>query len=393
MEDNFPYDLKTQEEIKTFFKNKLKSKKKYTYSISNEGNLEKYDSKSGDLLSSITLKYYRPLTKEEIQEMENVRVEEIIKLEEEIDIQKALLRKAYDEYKETKVAINVVRINQEIAELESKKVLLRSPVRDFINLESVEKRRIYFDNPYESRKEEFVYQMFYRDFPLWKLYGKYTDSKESYETLEKKQTSLVAGEVVLANGKIARIFGDVEDEYNGFMSIYNINDFVYQDTRFSSPYQAFEAYRLTEAGAEELRNKILQSRSIKFIQITSKKIMTPLKDTKGVWKDILRNYYEQNPELVEKLLKTNNDILVFADPSKYVGGVGFLTGQEELLDSKKWKTPNIVGEVLMELRTEFKEGIEIKEGGSSFNESTKTEEEVKNQRKGSIISVMRKKRY
>ena len=47
MEDNFPYDLKTQEEIKTFFKNKLKSKKKYTYSISNEGNLEKYDSKSG----------------------------------------------------------------------------------------------------------------------------------------------------------------------------------------------------------------------------------------------------------------------------------------------------------------------------------------------------------
>ena len=383
MEDNFPYDLKTQEEIKTFFKNKLKSKKKYTYSISNEGNLEKYDSKSGDLLSSITLKYYRPLTKEEIQEMESVRVEEIIKLEEEIDIQKALLRKAYDEYKETKVAINVVRINQEIAELESKKVLLRSPVRDFINLESVEKRRIYFDNPYETRKEEFVYQMFYRDFPLWKLYGKYTDSKESYETLEKKQTSLVAGEVVLANGKIARIFGDVEDEYNGFMSIYNINDFVYQDTRFSSLYQAFEAYRLTEAGAEDLRNKILQSRSIKFIQLTSKKIMTPLKDTKGVWKDILRNYYEQNPELVEKLLKTNNDILVFADPSKYVGGVGFLTGQEELLDSKKWKTPNIVGEVLMELRTEFKEGIE----------TTKTEEEVKNQRKGSIISVMRKKRY
>jgi hypothetical protein len=121
--------------------------------------------------------------------------------------------------------------------------------------------------------------------------------------------------------------------------------------------------------------------------------MTSLKDTKGVWKDILRNYYEQNPDLVEKLLKTNNDILVFADPSKYVGGVGFLTGQEELLDSKKWKTPNIVGEVLMELRTEFKEGVEIKEGGGSFNETSKTEEEVKNQRKGSIINAMRKRRY
>ena len=392
MEDNFPYDLQTQNEIKTFFKNKLKPKKKYTYSVSNEGNLETYDVKTGELINSITLKYYRPLTIDEIDIIERTRLEEIIKLEEEIDIQKALLRKAYQEYKETKVGSNVLRINQEIADLESKKVLIRSPLREMIDLESVEKRRIYFDMPYEVRKEEIVYKMFQRDFPLWQLYGKYTDSKESYETVEKKRISLVPGEVVLANGKIARIFGSPEDEINGFMSIYNINDFVYQDTRFSSLYQAFEVYRLTEAGAEELRNKILQSRSIKYIHITSKKIMTLLKNIRDVWKDILRSYYEQNPELIKKLIDTNEDVLVFGDTSKYVGGVGFVTGQDEILDSKKWTTPNIVGEVLMELRTEFKEGVEVKEGGS-FNESAKTQEEVNIQRKGSIINSMRKRRY
>uniref|UniRef100_A0A6C0D730 NADAR domain-containing protein n=1 Tax=viral metagenome TaxID=1070528 RepID=A0A6C0D730_9ZZZZ len=392
MEDNFPYDSQTQNEIKTFFKNKLKSKKKYTYSISNEGNLETYDSKTGELINSILLKYYRPLTKEEIDDMERERIESIIQVEEQIDIQKAMLRKAYQDYKETKVATDVVRINQEIANLDAQKVLLRSPVREIIDLQSIEKRSIYFDMPQEKRKEELVYKMFTRDFPLWKLYGRYTDSKESYETIEKKRVSLVPGEVVLANGKIARIFGPVEDEYNGFMSIYNINDFVYQDTRFSSPYQAFEAYRLTEAGAEDLRNKILQSRSIKFIQITSKKNMTLLKNTKNVWKDILRVYYEQNPDLVKKLIETNEDVLVFADISSYVGGVGFLSGQEELLDAKKWKTPNLVGEALMELRSEFKEGFEVKEGGS-FKESAKTEEEINKQRKSSIINVIRKRSH
>lgn len=392
MEEKFPYDSQTQNEIKTFFKNKLKSKKKYTYSISNEGNLETYDSKTGELINSITLKYYRPLTKDEINIMEEERINSIIQVEEQIDIQKAMLRKAFQTYKETKVANDVLRINQEIANLESQKALLRTPVREIIDLQSIEKRSIYFDMPQEKRKEEFVYKMFYRDFPLWKLYGIYTDSKESYETIEKKRISLVPGEVVLANGKVARIFGPIEDEYNGFMSIYNINDFVYQETKFSSPYQAFEAYRLTEAGAEDLRNKILQSRSIKFIQITSKKNMTPLKNTKNVWKDILRSYYEQNPELVKKLLETNEDVLVFADPSSYIGGVGFLSGQEELLDAKKWKTPNLVGEALMELRSEFKEGFEVKEGGS-FKESSKTQEEINKSRKAAIINVMRKKHY
>lgn len=392
MEEDFPYDLQTKNEIQNFFKKKLRSSKKYTYSVSNEGDLETYDSKTAELINSIKLKYYAPYSIDEIEELNKKRVEEIIKLEEEIDIQKDLLRKAYQEYKETKVASDVLRINEEISNLESKKTYYRSPVRNIIDLESVEKRKIYFDLPYEIRKEPLVYKMFYRDFPLWKLYGKYTDSKESYDTTSKKELLLVPGELVLANGKVARIFRAPDDEFNGFMSIYNINDFVYQETRFSSPYQAFEAYRLTELGAEDLRNKILQSRSIKYIQITSKKLLTPLKESKKVWADILRTYYSQNSDLVEKLLNTKEDVLVFADNSSYVGGIGFLPGQEEVLDSTKWKYPNIVGEVLMNLRTEFKENVETQSGGK-FNESTITEEEVQKQKKGSIINVMRKRNY
>ena len=261
---DFPYDFKTQVAIKDFFINRVKpSQRKKKYSISNEGALETYDTKSGELISSIPLYYYRPLSKEEIDIMDTQRIEEIIKIEEQIDIQKGLLRSAYAEYKSSsklsehalidavisfyesvgkgdkkdevpklvtkygtgiwaslsrkydpsivktwetnynadiskgkKSVSEIVRINEEIGDLEKRKVYIRSPVRSMIDLEGVEKRRVYFDMPFEVRKAETIHQMFYRDFPLWKLYGKYTDSKEVYDTSEKQKISFDHSSVI-----------------------------------------------------------------------------------------------------------------------------------------------------------------------------------------------------
>jgi dephospho-CoA kinase len=102
-DSEFPYDEKTQIQIKDFFnhvaKKKEKKKDTLTYKRNPEtSNLEVYDKKTGDLVSSIPLYYYRQITKEEIEKMETERTEAIIVLEEQIDIQKALLRKAYDDF-------------------------------------------------------------------------------------------------------------------------------------------------------------------------------------------------------------------------------------------------------------------------------------------------------
>lgn len=380
----FPYDSKTQVEIVNFYK---KPSKKLIYSVNNQGDLEIYNKKSSTLESSIHLQYYRPLTKEEIDTMDNERIAKIIELEEQIDIQKALLRNAYRIYKSTTVMADVLRINEEIRILEVKKVAIRSPIRHEYYIPSIQKNKVFFDMPYEKRMVDNITQVFTRDYPLWKMYGKYTDSKEIF-TSEKKH-ALVNGEIFMNNGKVARLFNEALEEYNGFLSIFNINDFIFEEVRYASPYQAFESIRLIEY--PELRKKIMGSRATPFMKITAKKITTPIKNMKDTWKGILRAFYEQNSTYLEKLLKTNEAILVFANTTSYLGGVGLDAGQEDVLNVTKWKYPNIVGEVLMELRNEFKQIDEedAEKSVTEFNESTKTEKEIKAQKAGAIINNKR----
>ena len=403
---DFPYDETKQKQIKAFFNHiatkKEKKKDKIFYKRNPEtGNLEIFDKKTGDLVSSIPLLYYRPITKEEIDTMKTERIDAIISLEEEIDIQKSLLRKAYTEFKNTKNSETFIQINNEIKDLELKKTFLRSPVRDTKIIESIETRQINLDKEFEVRKLYDVQISIYREFPLWKLYGRYTDSKEVIDVAEQETTKLLPGELFLKNGKIARVFNDIDND-NKNLSIFIQREFVYNDVRYSSPYQAFEAIRLLELGYEDLRNEILNTRGTRLIRMISKKINKPIRDTKLIWRDILLNFYQQHEDLLDGLLNTNNDILVFGNSVPYLGGVGINAGDDEVLDISLWKNikysstileSNIVGNVLMELRSDFREKDKrdlVKVGGS-FTESSKTEEDEENAKKAAIIHHMKKR--
>ena len=387
---DFPYKKDIQNTIKAYFKNRINPKKNMRYTFTSEGDLETYDVKKGSVIDTINLNYYRPITKEEFEENNNARIAAIIETEEQIDLYKSLLRKAYEEYKTNGDARSVVECNQEITNLEKKKIAIRSPVaflKTFPDDEGIEKRTIYFDMSFEKRKIKDISYMVYRDFPLWKLYGKYTDSKDIHEATKLK--SLVIGEVYLNNGKIARIFNNVEDD-NGFLSIFNMIDFVYKNTKYSSPYQAFEVVRLSENGFVDVVKKIMDTRSIKQMQVRANAFKQPVKNIKAVWKDILREFYQQNGELIQKLIKTNDDILIFGNTISYIGGVG-LAGQEEIIDVGKWLYPNVVGEVLMELRSEIKEiDDNEKTKAESFTASSVSVDELANRKKGAIINAMKK---
>ena len=401
----FPYDAKAQIEIKEFFKNiastKVKKKVKFFYKRSPEsGDLEVYDKKTGDLLSSISMYYYRGLTKEEYTTMDKLRVDAIVALEEQIDIQKELLRDAYDEFKKTRDSEVYMQINNEIKALELQKTFIRSPIRQAKIIESIETRRVNFDELYEKRKATDIQFTIYRDFPLWKLHGKYTDSKEVLEVSEQDEVVLLPGEVFLKNGKIARIFNDINNE-NTTLSIFIQRDFIYDDVKYSSPYQAFEAVRLLELGYEDLHNEILKTRGSRLIKMIGKKINKALIDTKVIWRDILSNFYQQNEDLLKELLATKNDILVFANSISYLGGIGINAGADEVLDTTLWKktkidtlvlSPNIVGEVLMELRAEFKENdiSDIVKVGGDYSSEVKTVEEQEKAKKAAIINYKKK---
>lgn len=402
----FPYDETKQKQIKAFFHHvatkKEKKKEKFFYKRNEKtGNLETYDKKSGDLVSSIPLYYYRPITSEEYQAMDKKRLDDIIALEEQIDIQKGLLRTAYNEYISTNSAENFIKINNEVKELELKRNYLRSPIRIPKIVESIETRNVDFDKIYEVRKAYDIQFMIYRDFPLWKLYGRYSDSKEVFEEAEKPSIVLLAGEVFLKNGKIARIFNDIDNENNN-LSIFIQRDFVYENVRYASPYQAFEAIRLNELGYTMLRDEVLKTRGSRLIKIIGKKINKPIKNTKNVWHNILYSFYTQHEDLIEILFSTKNDVLVFANNIPYLGGIGIVAGTDDVLDTSKWKAhkfdseiiePNLLGNVLMELRTEFKQinNTDLVKVGGTFTESAKTASDAEKQKKTAIINYMKKR--
>jgi predicted NAD-dependent protein-ADP-ribosyltransferase YbiA (DUF1768 family) len=404
---DFPYDETKQNQIKAFFNHiatkKEKKKDKLFYKRNPEnGNLEIYDKKTSDLVSSIPLYYYRPITSEEIDIMERERIDSIITLEEQIEIQKALLRKAYNEFKTSGSSERLLQINNEIRNLELKKSYIRTPVRDTKIVESIETRNINYDKEYEVRKAYDIQFTIYRNFPLWKLYGRYTDSKEIVNVIEQEKVILKAGELFLKNGKIARIFNDIDND-NKNLSIFLQREFIYNDVKYSSPYQAFEAIRLLELGYQDLHDEILKTYGTRLIKKIGRKINKPLRDTKLVWRDILLNFYTQHEDLLNELLNTNSSILVFGNSIPYLGGVGINAGDDSILDSALWKQvkydsiilePNIIGKVLMEIRTQFKESdkSDIVKVGGDYSESAKSEEDVEKAKKSAIINIM-KKRY
>ena len=139
----------------------------------------------------------------------------------------------------------------------------------------------------------------------------------------------------------------------------------------------------------------MKSKSIKYIKAIASKIKKALVNTKEVWKDILTEFYTQNPDYIELLIDTKNTILVFANNPNlpYIGGIGFEAGTE-VYDKTKWKTlkigdvivgPNIVGNVLMELRTEFNESIPQVESAEVYDSYT-TDEEKEKQKTAAIIN-------
>ena len=122
-----------------------------------------------------------------------------------------------------------------------------------------------------------------------------------------------------------------------------------------------------------------------------KKINKSLKNTKEIWKDILKIFYEQNTFLISDLLNTNDSELVFANNISYLGGIGITIGTEEVLDPNLWKTPNIVGNVLMELRSEMSETVPEEQTGGEIKEIYKTDETKEKEKKAAIINAMKKR--
>jgi len=76
----------------------------------------------------------------------------------------------------------------------------------------------------------------------------------------------------------------------------------------------------------------------------------------------LRAKFQQNPELMEKLLATGNMVLAECAPRDKIWGIGLAEDDARIQDPQQWKGQNLLGTVLMEVRSDLRCWVAVSDG-------------------------------
>jgi len=371
-----PYSEDIAKRIKMFFKKRKNNTKQFTYS--DTGDLE-VRSKSGAVEDTIRLRTFvlhEEKTREAIFDERKDALGEA-----EAQYEKALeeLRRAQVEYRATGSMQPVLAAQQAAKEADQRLTRIRYGTRDILSLPNPETREILFENYYGDRVEKSkevrrlfknkdpygkeLYRLAVLELPYTQFYGKYIDTPvRQPQTGGKRRNSMDTSvpsdgtlRQKLRDGRWVRFFFETEGP-TGFLSPFWPVEFTMDSVRYVSAYQAFEYQRATEAEMDGLKKNILQTRSVRTIRFLTKDLHTQPKNVPALWLRIFTAVYQQHPELARKLLETETDTLVFADPRDGPSGIGLAEGTREALDSSKWKGTNAVGMALETLRYSLREG-------------------------------------
>ena len=372
------------------------------YTYNDAGNMEIRTS-TGAVDQTIILRTYVPHDPLVRETMDQDRMDALGLADEEYEGALATLRKAVQTYRTTGAVQPVLAAQKAVSEADQILTRVRYGTRGIQALPNPQVREVLFDDiddKYEVRRlfkhddpySKNLYRLTVLEHPFMKLYGTYVDSPDALPgqdvdaPMEESVPSDAAVRQKLRDGRWARIFREVDDDNNGFLSPFWPTDFTVDSVRYSSAYQAYEYQRASEAGLEQMKKAIMNTRSTRSIQFFTKKLEKQPKDVKGLWLRILTAVYQQHPELKEKLLKTGTDALVFADVRPGPSGTGVGERTKECLDPSKWTGENAVGLALETLRYQFREGSAA-EAAADTNPTTSviTEEEQEKARTGAII--------
>ncbi len=399
--DEVPYPQEQVKRIEFFYKKRERDRRRYRPTDS--GDLAIH-SKSDEMEETIRLLTYVPHDPAVREKMDQNRLDAIGFAETQYEDAILVLRQAMTEYRRSGAVQPVVAAQKAVAEADQVLSRVRYRTRGLQAMANPEIRDIFFDQAKEQRKlfsgkekdpfNKELTRLITLEQPLYTFYGTYVESGPDVEIGQDVDESMEKGgddgltRRRLRDGRMARIFFDVEDGPNMFLSPCWPVEFTMEDVRYFTAMQAFEAERARSAGQEGLRTNILRTRSTRTMRFLTKKFETQPKDVKGLWLRIFTAIYQQHPELKERLLNTGTDALVFADIRTGPSGAGFGEQTKEVLDPARWTGENALGLALETLRYQFREGT-AKEAAETDapTESVITEEEQKKAKVGAIIQA------
>ena len=399
--DDPPYPQEQVKRIEFFYKKREHNRDKYR--PTKTGDLAMY-SKTGELEESIHLLTCVPHTPEMREKMDQTRLDAIGFAETAYDDAMVELRAATQRFNESGATEGFLAAQKAVTEADQVLSRVRYRTRNIQVLDNPETRDVDFNKAKEQRKlfsgkdpfKKKLFRLVTLEHSLYNFYGTYVEGGPDAEAvdIDSQVDKAVpsAGETRrrLKDGRMARVFFDVESntDSNTFLSPCWPVEFTLDETRYFTALQAFEAERARMAGQEALRASILRTRSTRTMRFLTKKFDTQPKDVKGLWLRILTAVYQQHPELLQKLMATGTDALVFADVRQGPSGAGFGEQTREILDPARWTGENAMGIALETLRYQLREGNAKESAGTTtVKESVITTEEQDKAKVGAIVAA------
>jgi len=328
-----------------------------------EGNLMiKENNPVGLPAGTVTLRAFSSLRPEELEELETQRQEHQDDVESKYVIKLKELRTAYDMYQsspqDASLAFAVVNLNEEVRRLSVLRNKALYPEQWTSILSNPEIRSLLLSQTHEERK--FGYDAY--------LYKRLSMSRMDAEGHYRAHGEGAQGQE--GGGETTVLFiTDVDDPHTGQFHPVTETEFVYNETKYASPYQAFEVERFKELGDEEMIKNLLGTRSWRTIKQIVSQDSRSAKQPLVLWQDILEALYTQHKEMAEAL--------------KATGSARF-----HLMD-KQIGTPDY-SNALVSVRTKLKErDEEAPSGPGDVNLSVISKDQQQKDKVGAIINTFR----
>jgi hypothetical protein len=347
------------EKIKLFYSYRSKFPQYFVYTT--EGNLQILENPKEIPPAVLTLRAFHELRPEELQEIESEQEAQQLAIEARYVTKLKELRMANDALEPTNVDSLqlIVRLNEELREISVMRNKTMYPEQWTKTLESVDTRRILLDQPHEERK---------MGYPVY-VFKRFTLSRNDAEGHYREHGEFRPGGMG-GGGTVVLFITDTEDPQTGPFHPATERDFIFNETRYSSPYQAFETERFKELDDEKMVTQLLGTRSAKTIKnLVSMEPRQPQHPLK-LWEDILEAFYTQFKDAMENLKATGSARFHLMD--KQIGSPDYANA-------------------LANVRTKLKERENDAPGGiDQVKKSVITEDEQKKAKVGAIINNFRR---
>jgi ribA/ribD-fused uncharacterized protein len=335
----------SEKELKSFFKGYAKEQEKH---IGRDKAKFKYDD-NGNLVDKfdnvITLKSYRAVTANELDEMEKQRREYIAAAEGAYEDAIQLLRQLIDDG-----ASDVDILIQNEAVKVADEALQKAKYVDIdINYgDNYEIRQLLFENRYEKRKFENIRLPSYYPFDIAELYVR------EGEPEVKQEAAPASASAPTFKRKPKIILFELPSDLAGFLTLQFPSMITIGDYTYDNAYQAVMGQMAQLYGDDEHFAEIMGAESPDAITYGPEQAGKEPEEWNAQYEatlmDVLTKKFEQNPELANQLYSTRGYKLGAIIAGDNIFGIGQANGTPESKNMEFWGQ-NKLGKILENIRT------------------------------------------